>query len=363
MPPVIASGTAFAIHAFELGHSIDLDRCERIVAESARQTIRPSRRLPEHFAYRPAPLRLVQEGGGLAVGRLRCAAVHVVLYDFGAASVAYELPLAGCPLEELADLSDRLCGGAGLVADARGRLEALLAVIGPAVTRPRLAEPVEDYLVFEVARFDPPVEPARLLSDAGPTLARLLRGETGSLAPEEVEDALGARLRVGPGDLAVVDWNAAFVCHPAADEARVVLDFANVQLLELRWLDAELDAALEQAYDALARVARGGLAELAFPAADLRHVGELQADAAVLFERVTNALKLVGDQYLSRLYRLVSGRLHLADWDAGIFRKLQTLDGIYQKLADRSAARRLEAIEWIVVLLIAFEIVLTLVGR
>jgi uncharacterized Rmd1/YagE family protein len=82
----------------------------------------------------------------------------------------------------------------------------------------------------------------------------------------------------------------------------------------------------------------------------------------VLFERVTNALKLIGDQSLSRLYRLVSDRLHLADWDAGIARKLGTVEGIYGKLGDRAAARRLEALEWIVILLIAFEIVLSLVG-
>ncbi|MGH7631311.1 MAG: hypothetical protein ACREOF_18400 [Gemmatimonadales bacterium] len=105
-----------------------------------------------------------------------------------------------------------------------------------------------------------------------------------------------------------------------------MLEFANVQLLQLRWLDAELDAPLNQAYDALARSARGGLAGLRLPTRDLDHVGELQADAAVLFQRVTNALKLVGDQYLSRLYRLISDRLHLADWDAGIRRKLQTLE-------------------------------------
>jgi uncharacterized Rmd1/YagE family protein len=78
----------------------------------------------------------------------------------------------------------------------------------------------------------------------------------------------------------------------------------------------------------------------------------------VLFERVTNALKLVGDQYLSRLYNLISGRLHLRDWDTSIVRKLQTIGGIYEKLADRATARRLEVLEWIVILLIALEILI-----
>lgn len=125
----------------------------------------------------------------------------------------------------------------------------------------------------------------------------------------------------------------------------------------MRFLDAELDQALENAYDTLSRADQGA-ALLRSYAPALARIAELQADAAVLFERVTNALKLVGDQYLSRLYRLVSGRFHLGDWDASIARKLQTIDGIYQKLADRATARRLEVLEWIVIILIAVSIVL-----
>ncbi len=359
---VIGAGTCIATFAFEVGHSIDLDRCERLLSETVRQTIRPSRRAPTHFSYRPAPLRLTQEGGSAWLGGRSCAAVNLVLYDFGAASVGFAFALEGATLDELVRLSDSLYGNAELLAEARARIEAVLATIGPAVTRPRLAEAVEDYVVFQLERLEPAAEAAELLRESGSVLARILRAELAALSAQEVDDALAARLSVSPGDLAVVDWNAAILLDPEPDEARLVLEFANVQLLELRWLDAELDTALAQAYDTLARSGRGGLAGFRLHAPDLDHIGELQADAAVLFERVTNALKLVGDQYLSRLYRLVSGRLHLADWDAGIARKLDTLEGIYGKLGDRAAARRLEVLEWIVILLIAFEILLSLLG-
>ena len=92
-----------------------------------------------------------------------------------------------------------------------------------------------------------------------------------------------------------------------------------------------------------------------------RAVKQLESSlGVVLFERVTNALKLVGDMFLSRMYRTISLRFHLQEWDTGISRKLQTIEGIYQKLTDRAAARRLEALEWIVIVLIAVEILLTL---
>jgi hypothetical protein len=358
----VTRGTCVVSFAFEIGYSIDLDRCERLLTESVRQTIRPGRRAPRHFAYRPAPLRLTQEAERVAVDGHTCDGVDLVLYDFGAASVSFRLPLGGADLEDLVRLSDRLYENAELEAEARSRIEGLLAAVGPAVVRPRLASIMEDYVVYQLERIDPAHSVTQLLETAGDVFARILRAERSALSQQELEDALSARLSVSTEDLVLIDWNAAIVVDPDPDDARLVLEFANVQLLELRWLDAELDLVLAQAYDVLARTARGRGAGLRMHARNLDRVGELQADSAVLFERVTNALKLIGDQYLSRLYRLVSERLHLGDWDAGIARKLQTLEGIYGKLVDRASARRLEALEWIVILLIGLEIVLSLFG-
>jgi hypothetical protein len=40
----------------------------------------------------------------------------------------------------------------------------------------------------------------------------------------------------------------------------------------------------------------------------------------------------------------------------GILRKLDTLDTIYGKMADRAATRRMEVLEWIIIILIAVSI-------
>ena len=144
---------------------------------------------------------------------------------------------------------------------------------------------------------------------------------------------------------------------------RAVLEFANVELLEMRFLDQRLDDALDESYETLSR-RHYGLRQLpGSTRATLQRVGQLQVENAVLFEGVNNALKLLGDQYLARVYRLVSERFHLAEWDASILRKIQTLESIYQKLADQAANRRTEVLEWIIILLIAAEILIPFVPR
>jgi uncharacterized Rmd1/YagE family protein len=71
----------------------------------------------------------------------------------------------------------------------------------------------------------------------------------------------------------------------------------------------------------------------------------------------------LGDQYLARLYRVASTRFHLSDWDAAIERKLQMLDSIYEKTVGRADAMRDGALEWIIIILIASEIVFNLVAE
>jgi hypothetical protein len=128
----------------------------------------------------------------------------------------------------------------------------------------------------------------------------------------------------------------------------------------MRFLDQRLDDALTQAYERLSRRSKGWLGLKSDPS-DLRDISQWQVDSAILFEGVNNVLKLLGDQYLARLYRLTAERFHLSDWDASILRKLDTLERIYQKLSDRVTTRRMEALEWIIIVLIAVSIVLPFV--
>jgi hypothetical protein len=50
------------------------------------------------------------------------------------------------------------------------------------------------------------------------------------------------------------------------------------------------------------------------------------------------------------------------DWDGSILRKLETLEGIYQKISDQVVSRRMEVLEWIIIFLIAISIILPFVS-
>ncbi len=360
----IERGVCHVLYAFDIGLAVELEQAAALLKKRA-GTFRPcaGQRNPKYFDYSPAPLRLAatlppQTVGGVPVG----ADASLVLYDYGGLSIRYELPIAG-GLDALHALSCTLSLDTALLADARRLAQALLDAIRAAVQRPSLSESAEDYIVFEADEYIAGCEPEEFHRHFAQPFAQLLRASTRPLSGQEVEDALACRISCERDDVSFIDWNAALVFDRDADDVRAVLEFANSELQEMRLLDRELDHALDRAY---AAVTRSGRFRRMLPGSEggrSRRIARMQMDAAVLFERVSNAPKLLGDQYLARVYRLAAQRFHLPEWNATALRKLDALGTIYKQMHDRAASWRLEMLEWIIVVMIGFEIVMSFVRK
>jgi hypothetical protein len=359
----IARGTVHAFTAFDVGGAIDLDAAERRLGDArGRTSVLQGRRTPSALDFEPRPLHAARSAEALAVGLFAVAlSATPTLYDFGAVSIALRFEVDG-PFEEIGALVEELSESPVLDAEASRIATELIRELGDAVRHPAVDRLTERYVVVEVAELAPPVAPDALSSTHAAAVARLLRGATDPSA-DEIADAIHRRISWAPDDVAFVDWSAALVVDRDAADLLTVLEFVNVELLEMRFLDRRLDAALEKAYALLARRNWGRSWWPGTVRNDLRDLGALQVENAALFEGVNNALKLVGDQFLARVYRLASERFHLAEWDATILRKLDTLDSLYGKTADLASAMRIEILEWIIILLIAFEVVWSFVGE
>ena len=356
----ITKGTCYALFAYNIGLSINLTDAERrILAGSERGRLRHKTRAPQYFEYRPAPLRLVQEGSVFSISYYQASpTVEVMVYDFGAVTITYRFPIDG-PFKQLLELSESLYENERLLTESRDRVEQLVQALGPAIERPAIAEDVEDYIMFSIES-SVPVEAPPLWTSNETDLAQILRAERTPLSDQEVADAVSCRISYGQEDAAIIDWHSTILFGQEMDDVRAVLEFANVELLEMRILDEQLDRTLDEGYEALSRKPRL-LSPPGSHEKDVTHIAQLQVDSALIFERVTNTLKLLGDQYLARVYRLVSQRFHLGAWDASILRKLQTLESIYGKMSDRAGTRRMEVLEWIIIVLITLSIVLSFV--
>src|SRR5689334_399272 len=137
-PPPLATSTiqkglCYAVFAYDAARSIDLAAAEqRTHEESERPTIGHKRRTPSYFDYQPPPLRLSQDTQPIVFGRFATrTGADLTIYDFGAVSVVYTVPIEG-PFEDLLSLSEELYDNESLLADSRLRVEELLDRIGDA---------------------------------------------------------------------------------------------------------------------------------------------------------------------------------------------------------------------------------------
>lgn len=265
--------------------------------------------------------------------------------------------------DELRSISCDLNESSALLDDSRRRVEELIKVVGDAIDRAQVADLVEDYTLFQIEDYSAAWSPDEFHVKCAQELAQVLRAERGILSDQEIADAMACRISFSTDDVTMIDWNAALIFDRDADDVRAVLEFANMELLEMRCLDRQLDDALDQSYE---MVPKHTLIRNLLPGTSgtvIRRISQMQVDGAILFERVSNAPKLLGDQYLARVYRLAAQRFHLNEWNGSILRKLDAMESIYKQMHERAASWRLEVLEWIIILLILFEIIMAFLPK
>jgi uncharacterized Rmd1/YagE family protein len=224
---------------------------------------------------------------------------------------------------------------------------------------------IEDYFVFEVEKFKVATNASELLEQYKAAVASLILGESRAVSLSEQQEALRIHFSYFEDDLTVIHWDTAFVfdTREGADAVESILEFANTQLVELRTYDTQLDAHLDEIYKLRLRKTKFtgllGRHKVEQRAERLRH---LLVDIRELTDRSSNALKIIGNAFYARLYRAVSLRLGLPDWEQQIDSKLNTIAEIYRYAADEAQEARALILELTVIVLILFEVVIGLLS-
>ena len=364
----IADGTVHVYRLFDVADAVDLAVAERVAAGAPKSRLRlegAQSGTALEFPRPPLQLRLSRREVPLASGA-RSAEASAHVYDYGVISVLYKLPIApGTSLVELLPLAEELVVEPTPALDqaARHDAEELSRALGNALERPHTWDGLESYQVFFVRRFEGgPVRAQDLL--AGAPVPELLLGETSAvpLSPEERQEVLSHHFSYLEDDLAVLHWNSALVVEPSGvQDIPDLLEFATAHLLELRYYDALLDRELHRIYD---EIEAGGS-----PVANIltRRYRKLQRDTAALLlelsemiERLENAVKIVGDFYLARLYLAAVRRFRLPAWQESVLRKQKLVADVNDLTGDAADTSRAELLEIAVIALIVLEILAAL---
>jgi hypothetical protein len=190
----------------------------------------------------------------------------------------------------------------------------------------------------------------------------LLIGEKATVSPQTREDILKNSLSYTTDDLAIISWDSALLCNPESPADIIdLIEFANVQVLELRYYDRELTREMEKMYDDIEHADR--LSQFRRSRqyhAIMAKQMENSAEISEVIEKVNNLIKVTEDVYYARVYATALKVLRSGLWSESVSRKIDIIRENYSMLSDEVRIQHSNRLEWVVIILIALELVLAI---
>jgi hypothetical protein len=349
-------GEVVYLYAFDVANEIRLDRAAELLSgQSAPFTVRLDRRAPRDV---PTSRPLVIERKTAAQVNGAPVRLLVRVYDVGVVSVTARAAFTCDALAALAPFHvPTLDDGRPLDAVAREQCDEISRALADAIVRPSAVTEPEAYTIFTLTHLGGARDANRWLAGREREVAGLLAQTPGQrLSAAQVTEVLRLHRSFENTDLVIIDWDAALVIDldGAAEDVLFVLELANLQLEEFRWMDRALDGYLERAYEDLVQRRWWTLGRT------LESFRRLRVDLARLADEVTHSTKFIGDWHLARVYLLARERFHLDQWRASVEQRLEELDRLYTLTRGDLYDRRMLWLEIVIVVFFAIDLILIL---
>lgn len=365
MDPLIQSGTILVYRVFDIAEEVDLSRVESILSNaSGKSRLSIARGGRNAVIMRNAPVRLSLGNVGLK-SIPASAEISGTIWDYGVVSLVYQIQISpGTPWSALISIGAILTGNSSGLGEidhlAQQKIRELATLLAPALKQSHQWETFEDYQIYFLESLTGFTNVQELV-EKGQIPELLLAEPTDQLSLKIKSEILQNLFQYTENDFAVIDWNSAVVCEPQGQRDIVdVIEFALTHLLEFRYYDDLLDRRLDMLYNSIEVKRKGSIWGSRFSTlsreASIRYI-----EISEFLERIENSLKVVGDFYVAVIYRNAIRRFRIPDWQNSITRKMNLLARVSQLLQGEMEAQRVVSLDIIIILLIAFEILQTLI--
>ena len=219
----------------------------------------------------------------------------------------------------------------------------------------RIWKEYEDFIIYNIDEFDQKYTVKDIVNND--ELYKLIIGVKSESVSDQYKEMVKKNIfSFTNDDFVVIDWNSALIYDPTDNkDIADVIEFALVQLLEMRYYDRNLDDKIHSLYKGLDSKSSTILTN---------KYGDISKEAAKTYieiseivEKVENSLKVIGDFYYSQIFRAASERFRFKDWQQSVDSKLNNLAEVSKLFQGEINERRNQLMEFIIVVLIAIEVV------
>lgn len=354
----IKKGRIIIYRLFDAAAEINLTIVEQTVKEGVRRLGFTGRPYMKALQFTNPPVSLEMQPFNKYIFNADVkVSVIAKAYDFGVLSIAFEILIPeGTSFALLQDVTRGLSQDVDVDAMARAYVAQLMEQIAPAISTPEIKEGfIEDYMVIYVEELCGGVHISEIA--AGCDIARLLMYETRELSLSTRKETLSHRFSYYMDDLIVIHIDNAFIAEPSgSQDLPDILEFANAQILEMRYYDHLMDMELKRIYAEISggvRLPVFGLGKYErFAKKMMRTVTEMTE----VTEKVNNSLKVTEDIYYAKVYRAFMALMRSKDWETSIKEKLQIVMNTLSMIHEEISSRRGYVLEFGIFILIVLEL-------
>jgi len=285
---------------------------------------------------------------------------RIKYFDYGVVGIELEISF-DTDWAGLVRLSNRWMAEPQLEKLSTDLLRSRLLRIRRALLQPYSKWLTEDYFVIQVTEalddFGNPLSARAMIADGQEQIVEIVRGESVPLADTERDETLHSSISYYPHDLLVAGWTAAFLYDTpeSAASTRLLLEYANTQLLEFRHYDDVLTKVLAGVYKKLEH--KRGIFSGWKMGREAEHLNTLRLEVTELTERSDNAIKFLSDMFYAKAYKMAADKVGVNDYRTLVEEKLRIAGDLYESMVNEFHQARAFVLEALVVAILVIELI------
>ncbi|MBS1983925.1 MAG: hypothetical protein JST16_07110 [Bdellovibrionales bacterium] len=349
--PRIQRATVHALFAFDIGFEIRLSQIPLLFADRSRDPIRYSF-LSRNIGRENQPLRIEFLPVDIQVlGHNRRFQLFATFFDVGCLSLEFMAPLEE-DFDDLPALAAEFQNSKNIMQAARTAAESIFEQARSAVVNPEFFKVPSVYTVINVQQLSEELSAEAITQTFGATIAKALRASDEPMGRLEITRTLAPNLTYSDEDIVYISSAVAVIFDETSSEVIDILELANVQSMELKFIDARLDRTLQNLYEETDNGSRSFAKVFDLFERQTHKLNTIHLDSTIIVERVEQSFKFAQDTYRVRIHELAVQQMFLPSFSQAIDKKLAAIRDIVSDMRDRAVTRRMEILEWIIILLI-----------
>jgi hypothetical protein len=367
----VNKGSILIYRVFDIADEIDLDKVKKKLNLFAKEdwSIRPSSKPSIIVKSPPVNFKLNEHIFEINEKKLRTE-VSLKIWDYGVCSICFSIVADNFNVKDLINLQNALEKVPLIDEVAKEKVTQLFNEISESLKNPKIWNIFEDYTLVlaqklsktdDEDKIEESIEPKEIIEKYSSDIAHLLVGENKEqLSESMIKDILSQKLQYSTKDLAIIDWNSAFVIDPSgSSDIPDLIEFVLTHQLEIRYYNHLVEYQKEILYKNLNnKTAFLSFSNLFLDISSL--VSQKFLEFSDMIRKLDNSIETVGDFYLAKVIEATNYKFN-SKIRANLDANLSELQNEAERLGSKTQTTQSNFLSLLIIILIVIELLLPLV--